>query len=211
MRNTSSIRQIIWDFDGVLINSDSIRSNGFRMVLSDYPETEVDKLLEYHLKNGGLSRYVKFEYFFNNIHGESISYDAILKLANQFSLIMKDLMIKPDLLIYDSISFIKSYYKEISMHVVSGSDEEELKFLCKRLDIDKYFISLHGSPTPKIDNVQNLLIKYGYDKGATVLIGDSINDYEAAVKNGIRFYGYNNTRLKEVSDYYVYDFSTLII
>jgi len=61
---------IFWDFDGVLINSNSIREMGFEKVLSDYPKEKVEALLQFHKANGGLSRYVKFRHFFENILGE---------------------------------------------------------------------------------------------------------------------------------------------
>jgi phosphoglycolate phosphatase-like HAD superfamily hydrolase len=38
------------------------------------------------------------------------------------------------------------------------------------------------------------------------LIGDSINDYEAAEESNIDFYGYNNEELKEVSKKYINNF-----
>jgi histidinol phosphatase-like enzyme len=46
--------------------------------------------------------------------------------------------------------------------------------------------------------VENILKKHNYDKKSTCLIGDSLNDYEAAKVNNINFYGYNNTNLKVI-------------
>jgi phosphoglycolate phosphatase-like HAD superfamily hydrolase len=34
-----------------------------------------------------------------------------------------------------------------------------------------------------------------------MLIGDSINDYEAAIKNNIAFYGYKNQKLIDTFNY----------
>ncbi|MNY80599.1 hypothetical protein D3C86_2217190 [compost metagenome] len=42
-----------------------------------------------------------------------------------------------------------------------------------------------------------------YQKDEVVLIGDSINDYQAAHINQIRFIGYNNVLLKPDNDYIV--------
>ena len=63
------IRVIFWDFDGVILNSNKVRDKGFETVLSGFPKEEVDKLLKFHRQNGGLSRYVKFRYFFEEIKG----------------------------------------------------------------------------------------------------------------------------------------------
>lgn len=67
------LENIIWDFDGVIVESNHIREKGFRKVLESFPENQVEELLVFHNNNGGLSRYVKFRYFFENIRKEEIS------------------------------------------------------------------------------------------------------------------------------------------
>lgn len=184
---------IFWDFDGVLMDSNSIRDVGFERVLSNYPKRAVQDLLVYHRANGGLSRYVKFRYFFENILKKDVSESEINELASSFSLIMRSLLLNPELLISDSMNFVKSQFDcGVRMHIVSGSDQEELRFLCNELQIEKYFISIHGSPTPKKQLVKDLIDSNNYTKSEIVLIGDSINDFEAAQVNGIVFSGYRN-------------------
>ena len=186
---------ILWDFDGVLMNSMPVRNQGFEMVLSSYPKDQVDTLMRFHLENGGLSRYVKFRYFFEEIRKESVSDDKINYLSEQFSEIMRMNLLNRDLLIKDSIGFIKNSKDKFNMHIVSGSDERELQFLCDQLGILNLFISIHGSPTPKTKIVDSIILNNKYQKDRTLLIGDSVNDYDAAIVNGIQFSGYNNPSL----------------
>jgi phosphoglycolate phosphatase-like HAD superfamily hydrolase len=146
---------ILWDFDGVLMDSNSVRDLGFEKVLEDYPNDQVDKLMKFHKANGGLSRYVKFRYFFEDILKETISEEEIIILADRFSTIMKSLLLNPDLLIQDSLTFVKKQYElGTRMHIVSGSDQTELRYLCNELDLANYFVSIHGSPTPKAELVK---------------------------------------------------------
>jgi phosphoglycolate phosphatase-like HAD superfamily hydrolase len=72
--------------------------------------------------------------------------------------------------------------------------------LCKELDIYQYFLSIHGSPTPKKQLVKNVLETNQYLVSETCLIGDSINDYEAAKDNQIYFLAYNNVLIEQLSD-----------
>ena len=44
----------------------------------------------------------------------------------------------------------------------------------------------------------------------TILIGDSINDYEAAKTNNLNFYGFNNDYLVGVSKKYIENYKELI-
>lgn len=202
-----NIKVILWDFDGVLMDSNAVRDHGFEKVLEDFPRDEVDELLVFHRKNGGLSRYVKFRYFFEQIRNETVSDVEIQNWADRFSVIMKGLLVNPALLIHDTINFIEKFHKSIPMHIVSGSDQTELRFLCKELRIDRYFISVNGSPTPKKDLITKLLMEYNYNPKETVMIGDALNDLDAARANNTRFIGYNNTELIATKCEYCYQFS----
>ena len=44
-------KTIIWDFDGVIIDSDNIRTESFRETFKDFGIDSVDKLINFHLKN----------------------------------------------------------------------------------------------------------------------------------------------------------------
>ena len=119
---------------------------------------------------------------------------------------MREKLVDPNYLISDTISFLQKNNKKYNFHIVSGSDQEELRFLCDELNISKYFLTINGSPTPKNDLVFNLLNLFNIKKSDTCLIGDSINDYEAAVINDISFFGFNNLKLKKLDSNYILKF-----
>ncbi|MFB9051984.1 HAD family hydrolase [Formosa undariae] len=195
------IKNILWDFDGVILDSMEVRDFGFKEIFKSFKESDVKSLITYHRLNGGLSRYVKIRYFYEVILNKSISNNEVEVYANSFSEIMRKELINPKNLILDSLNFIKSQYKNYNFHIVSGSDQNELMFLCDELGISTYFLTIHGSPTPKNTLVKRLLAEYNYSEQESCLIGDSINDYEAADANSIKFYGYNNDLLKEDHNY----------
>lgn len=197
---------ILWDFDGVILDSMSIRGEGFKEVLSDYSKQQVEELLKYHRKNGGLSRYVKFRYFITEILGETLDEGTVQGFAQSYSKLMRRELISKKRIITSVLDFIKRNQGFFKMHIVSGSDGEELRFLCDKLGISQYFESIEGSPTPKTELVSKILIKYAYNKEKTCLIGDSINDYDAANANHIEFYGYNNKDLKKRNLFYIESF-----
>ena len=203
------IKNILFDFDGVIIDSMPIREAGFRLIFQDFDKYLVDKLIDYHNQNGGLSRYVKIDFFFNHILKKPIQKDQSLSYAKSFSDIMKKELVKKEYLITDSLFFIKENYKKYNLHIVSGSDEEELQYLCNELGIETYFHSIHGSPTTKSMLVKKILLGNNYDTNETILIGDSINDLDASIDNGIKFYGYNNSDLRNLSDVYLQDYKGL--
>lgn len=203
----SKYKLILWDFDGVIIDSNSIRENGFREVLSKYQSNKVEKLIKFHNENGGLSRYVKFKYFYEHILKENLSEIDLIKLTDSFSKIMVENLTNQKYLIQDSVKFISEHSKKINMFIVSGSDNEELNFLCEKLNLKEYFINIYGSPTPKTLLVNKIIDEVPIKNHEICLIGDSINDLEAAQDNDIVFFGYNNLDLKKLNVNYIESFS----
>lgn len=182
------------------MNSNAVRDRGFKIVLKDYPQTEVDQLMDYHRANGGWSRYVKFRYFFETIRDEAVTDQDIQFWAGKFSEIMMHALMEPGLLIQETLDFVRKHHEAIPMHIVSGSDQEELRAICRHHSIDRYFISIHGSPKPKKDWVSDLLAKHRYQPESCLLIGDSVNDHEAARAHGLQFMGYRNPEVEALSD-----------
>lgn len=195
------MKTILWDFDGVILESMKIRDEGFYKIFETYPIEQVEKLIAFNNENGGLSRYVKIRYFYNEVLGEPVSDEKVNELAAKFSEVMLQKLINPELIIYDSVDFIKQNHTRYNFHIVSGSDGKELNSLCQKLELAQYFITINGSPTPKITLVENILKKYDYPLNETILIGDSKNDHEAAIENNITFYGYNNRKLTSLGNY----------
>lgn len=203
----SKYKVLLWDFDGVILDSMPIRSKGFELVLAQYPKEQVEQLMAFHEANGGLSRYVKFRYFFEEIRKESVTDDEVLVLAGKFSEIMLSLLMDENLLIQDSVSFIRNNWQNFQMHIVSGSDDKELKIINDALNLSSFFKTINGSPTPKKQLVAAVLENNHYDKKEVILIGDSINDFDAASFNEISFAGYNNTKLRSISENYIEQFT----
>ena len=197
---------ILFDFDGVLVDSMHIRDLGYREIFKDFSIDLVNQLIKYHRINGGLSRYVKIRYFYEKLLGREISDNKVDQLAEQFSAIMRPKLKDRSIIINEALSFVKRCYKKIPLHIVSGSEQDELRCVCEFIEIGSYFLTIEGSPTSKNDLVSSVLSSYGYDSEKTILIGDTINDYDAAKSNKVIFYAYNNGSIKDLCDRYIYSF-----
>ena len=57
---------IILDFDGVILESVSVKTEAFRTLFSFAPEY-VEEIVKFHKDNGGMSRFDKFRYIFDHI------------------------------------------------------------------------------------------------------------------------------------------------
>ena len=186
---------IFFDFDGVILDSLDIKELGFCYIFKDYNKKDIEKIIKFHKKNLGKSRFIKIKYFYKIILKKGISSSKINSYSNEFSKIMRKNLNDKSRLINDSLNYIKKNYRRNKLFIVSGTEENELIWLCKELNLNKYFLEIKGSPTSKEELVGNIISKYSLEKSDSILIGDSLNDYDAAMYNEIKFYGYNNIRL----------------
>ena len=191
------IRNILFDFDGVILDSMKIKGDGFMELFKEYEPKYLNLLEQFHYANGGISRFEKIKYFFNVLLEKKITEEKVLEYANKFSNIIHEKLFDKSNLIRETIDFIELNYKNYNLHIVSGAEHKELNSICTKFKLNKYFLSIEGSPTKKVDLVKYIIIKKGYLQDETILIGDSINDYEAAKNNEIKFYGFNNLELKK--------------
>lgn len=206
----SNYKNILWDFDGVIIDSMPIRELGFVKIFEGYDKEKVEQLVAYHRANGGMSRFAKIRYFFEELLHTSISEEEVYAYADRFSEIMRELLCDKNLLIRDCVDYIAHNAATHNYHLVSASAQDELRFLAEQLGIAYFFKSIVGSPTKKADNIKNILAEYGYAHAETCLIGDSHNDEDAAGKNDIQFFGYNAAELEaSKKSPYIKTFSSL--
>jgi phosphoglycolate phosphatase-like HAD superfamily hydrolase len=197
---------VIFDFDGVLVESNEIRFNGFRRLFKDYPQEQVDILVDYAKANGGVSRYKKIEYFFNVIRQESTSEKSVNRWAAQFSELVEQDVVKAES-VAGSVEFLEEYSNLFDFAIVSGSDQVELKRVCEKRGINHFFKTILGSPVEKKDNIAALLSELNWSHDRSVYVGDSNNDLDSAKANNIDFVGrcsglidWKNFSVKFVSD-----------
>lgn len=184
-------KHLIFDFDGVLVESNDIRIEGFRLLFEGYQEDQVKELVKYVSVNGGKSRYEKIEYFFDEIRNTPISNKGIQALAQEYSNLVKQKVINAAP-VNGAVDFLYENYSNYDMVIISGSDQEELREICQARKIAHFFLEILGSPVSKNSNMSALLDRRGWNRRLCLLIGDSINDLETAKACGIDFIGRNS-------------------
>ena len=173
---------IILDCDGVIFNSNLLKIEAFKAALSEYDEKIVHGFIEYFKKSFGSSRYKLVKVFleeFLECGFNEVLYRSILEKYSQGCI---GLYQKADLTEY-FIEFIE-FYKDKSLYVASGSDEEELIEVFENRDLKKNFVKIFGSPKAKNDIVVDIV---NSQSGSFVMIGDALTDKLAAENSKIDF------------------------
>jgi len=204
------IKGIIFDFDGVLIESAQIKTDAFRMLFSKWPE-KVDEIVSYHINNMGVSRYVKFRYIYENIIRKPYSEEIGLDLGGGFSDLVLE-KIKEAPLVKGTERFLEKAYKRYFLFIASGTPQEELDDIVFFKDIYKYFKGVFGTPPGKTEIVKNILTEYGFEKKQVVFVGDAGSDKKTADDTGIHFIlriTKNNFEFANSTVYTIHDLSKL--
>lgn len=180
------IKTIIFDFDGVILDSNRIKEDAFAELYKDYGSIVRKKVVEYHKKNLGMPRYDKFRFYNKNYLKDKESLEDIENLSLKFSKIIYKKIINVNFIL-GAYEFISQNFRNYKFHISSATPDKELIRICKKRKIDKYFVSINGSTFTKKDHIKKIINSNKIRLNEIVYIGDSINDFLAAKSFDINF------------------------
>ncbi|MBC7427497.1 MAG: HAD family hydrolase [Bacteriovorax sp.] len=187
--NSKDFDFVIFDFDGVLVNSTPLKTQIFLDSISEFSEKEKKEFIEYHKFHGGVSRWGKFDYFLRNIiklENENEIKSKTELLVSRFTTFIADALELLELT-EGSLSLLQTLKKTgKKCFIVSGAAETEVQAIVKRTNIEEYFEAVLGSPKNKKQNL-NSLKEHGKIKGKGIFIGDSYTDYQSAIDFKMNF------------------------
>ena len=169
---------IFWDFDGVIKESSTIKSLAFEEMFSKYGNEVLEKVMEHHQLNGGISREVKIPLYFSKFVGFSLTSQETEDRCLEYSkLVVQKVIDAP------WVAGILGYLKSNSYHqrfvLITGTPYMEIIEILTALDIIDCFQTVYGSPTTKIKAL-NQEIQSDTDVSKCLFIGDALTDYDAA-------------------------------
>lgn len=180
---------LFFDFDGVILDSVDVKTEAFAQMFRFYGQEVEKEVVEYHLANGGVSRFEKFCYYYDKLLKIPITDEKLALLGKEFSaLVVQKVIDSP--FVPGAESCLRSAQKEgIPCYIVSGTPEEEIRIIVSSKNLGHFFKEVHGSPRQKDLIVADILMRKQYKADQCLFIGDALSDYDAAQKNSLRFLG----------------------
>jgi len=180
------LKGIIFDFDGVIAKSVQVKTDAFASLYEKYGSNIVEKVIEHHEANGGMSRFEKIKLYHELYLNKEITNEEIEELANQFSkLVVKNVIDSPYVL--GALEYIQKCSKKYRLFISTGTPTDEMNQILVRRKIAKYFIEVHGSPEKKSVHISKIMSKYNYHPDELIFYGDAHTDIDAAGKANIHF------------------------
>jgi len=184
-------RAIIYDFDGVICDSVNVKTEAFAEIYRPYGDHIVSQVVNYHLLNGGVSRFEKFKYFHNKFLGIEIDQVQLDQMAEQFaSLVMHKVIISE--FIPGSFEFINSRSENYLQFVCTGTPELEIFEILRQRNLSSFFNGIYGSPEKKAGIIKRIASEFNLSSEEMIFFGDSMTDYDAALEMGVDFIGIIN-------------------
>lgn len=173
-----SYRTLIFDCDGVLLNSNRVKTDAFRSVAMSYGEEPARRLVRYHLENGGVSRYRKFDYFLREIVGVAPTKLALQELLDAFAREVRNGLLT--CAVAPSLQLLRGLCERSRWAVVSGGDQAELRTIFDARELTAFFDGgVYGSPETK-EVIVEREIAAGTIVQPALFFGDSKYDHEIA-------------------------------
>jgi len=182
----ASCRSVVFDCDGVILQSNSLKSDAFGAVLQEHDAKLVAAFVDWHKRTGGVSRFEKFTVFFRDMLQVADWRARADRACDAFGeRVFEGLQTCPYVPGFERlIQALRA--RDIPLAVNTGGAEVEIREVFRRRGLLDDFELVLGSPQTKHDNMKALR-DAGLVTGATAYLGDSELDYDLAREFGMAF------------------------
>ena len=183
---------VFFDFDGVILDSVSIKTRAFGELFEHYGESVRRQVIDYHLSHGGVSRFEKFRYYYREILRQKVNEEAIGKLGEQFTELTLEMVLSAPFIDGAEATLDALMDAGVPAVVCSGTPQEELERIVEARNLGGYFVEVHGSPRKKPEIVEDVCSRHSLNPADCLFIGDALTDLKAARTAGMPFLGVNS-------------------
>ncbi len=175
---------LVFDCDGVVLNSNKVKTAAFYKAALPYGNEAAMELVNYHVANGGISRYKKFEWFFSNIVGNNIGPSLKVLLDSYASEVRLGLY---NCEMAEGLFELKQKTLRANWLIVSGGDQAELREVFSARGLAELFNGgIFGSPDSK-DEIFERELGCGNISQEALFLGDSRYDHVASSAANLDF------------------------
>ena len=179
------LRLLVLDFDGVIVESNDVKTEAFREVFARFPE-HAEAMIAFHRDNVSLSRFAKFDHLLERL-GRPGDEGLRAELAVDFSRRTVDGIVEVPL-VAGAEAFLREASGRVPLYLASVTPAQDLHVILERRGLHAWFRGVYGCPPwTKPEAVRDALAREGCAPDEALLIGDSAGDQRAAAETGVGF------------------------
>lgn len=183
------IKCLVFDCDGVILDSVPVKTNAFGRLAEPYGAEARDRFVMYHMRHGGVSRYRKFAWFFQEVLGREITPEESEQWGRDFVRFSLD-EVRKCALIPGVLETLRKWHGRLKLYVCSGAPGGEVRDVLTERKLAGFFDGIFGSPPAKDKLLQQIVDKEAQAlPEQAVMVGDASTDRYAAESVGALFYG----------------------
>lgn len=188
MSASGSIRLIVLDFDGVILESNHAKTEAFRELFATFPG-HADAMMAYHHAHVSLSRYGKFRHLVFERLARPGDEAMVMALAADYEARVRQ-RIDRCALVPGAAELLDEFHGRVPLFLASVTPEPELLGILERRGLRRCFDGVFGDPpVPKAEAVARVLSSTGVAATDAALVGDSPGDLGVAQATGVAFIG----------------------
>ena len=179
---------VIFDFDGVIVESEEIKTRAFMVLYREHGPEVVAAAVAHHRANGGISRRKKIRWCHRTHLGIELDAPELDRLCERFSALVEDEVVACDW-VAGAEQALRALHGRLPLFVVSGTPHDELCRIFARRQLSQWFVEVWGSPRGKPEIIEDILSRHPFERDRVLFVGDSAADLRAASATGLRFLG----------------------
>jgi phosphoglycolate phosphatase len=191
---------IVFDFDGTLVDSNEVKTEGFARAFADRPEC-VQAIPETLASHKLRSRHEIIASLVRRIGGLSVAQRTveILRRTEGYSAWVESRIVEKSA-VSPAGALLPQWRANATLYVCSLTPREYLERIIERIGWLPYFEAVEGYPLVKREILVRTAVRHGIRAGDVLMVGDSNEDEAAAAAAATAFF-----RVRDVGDLFQLD------
>jgi phosphoglycolate phosphatase-like HAD superfamily hydrolase len=186
------LKVIALDFDGTLVESNSVKDGAFRKIFDEWPDHQ-QAMMSWHLNNNSIDRQGKFRYIVEEVLRLPGREDLINELVIRFGELTTKAVAECHP-VRGAQEFLEYFHGKLPIYLLSATPQKELDEIMSLRKLNLFFEGVYGAPIDKASFLREIADKHFATVDEVLFIGDSPEDQLAADNANVQFVGRKSDR-----------------
>ena len=199
-------KALAFDFDGTLVDSNTIKRSAFDVCFAEYPE-HLQAIRDYCYRFNHTPRWEKFQYVTETILKKPYTEAVAKELHRRYEEATTQQVIRaPE--IPGALAFLRTLPKCPAL-LLSSTPDAIIKQIVKARQMDGFFMEIYGAPLDKTARLADYKKMHALQEHDILFFGDTSEDAASAQKAGWPFVAVANPALQHQGAFYIADYKGL--